>query len=98
MGIIQSHLGMLISMWVVMILVGLTIIASLINQLRTKTDWDEIAKVFTRPVLMDLFPLILLSLLTTIDPTHILVRIFFYAAAVAIVIRSLLALGNAIRR
>jgi hypothetical protein len=98
MEILHSHLGMLISMWVVMTLVGLTIIAKLIGQLRTATDWDAIARVISRPVLTDLFPLILLSMLTTLDGTHILVRIWFYAVAVAIVIRSLVALGRSIKK
>jgi hypothetical protein len=98
MGILQSHLGMLISMWVVMILIGLTIVAKLISQLRTATDWDAIARAISRPVLTDLFPLILLSMLTTLDGTHILVRVWFYAVAVAIVIRSLVELGRNIKK
>lgn len=98
MGILQSHPGLLISMWVVMALVGLTIIGKLIGQLRMTSDWEAIARIITRPVLTDLFPLILLSWLTVLDSTHILIRIWFYAAAVAIVIRSLLELGRLIRR
>ncbi|QSO46768.1 hypothetical protein [Alicyclobacillus mengziensis] len=92
------HEGMLIAMWVVMIAIGLEIVVALAMGLRGKANMREMAEVVTRPVLFDLFPLIILSILTMLDGTHILVLIWFYVAAVLIIIRVLLALSTHLRR
>lgn len=98
LGIIASHEGMLIALWVVLIAIGLEIAVYLVSCLRGKADIEEMAKVVTRPVLFDLVPLIILSMLTAIDGTHILILIWYYVAAVLIVIRALLHLSVHLRR
>ncbi|QSO51970.1 hypothetical protein JZ785_24945 [Alicyclobacillus curvatus] len=92
------HEGMLIAMWVVMIAIGLEILITLAVGLRGKANISEMAQVVTRPVLFDLIPLIVLSWLTVLDDTHILVLIWYYVAAVLIIVRVLLALSNQLRR
>ncbi|MCF8566207.1 hypothetical protein LLE49_15885 [Alicyclobacillus tolerans] len=98
MAVIGDHLGMLVAMWIVMILVGLEALIFVLTSLRGQTDMAEVAKAVTRPVLLDLLPLILLSLLTLIDHTGVLVRIWFYVAAAAIAIRALMALARGLQR
>lgn len=93
LGVIASHEGMLVAMWIVLIALGLEMVIYLATHLRHKSDIDDMSKVVTRPVLFDLVPLIILSLLTALDGTHILMLIWYYAAAVLIVLRVLLRLG-----
>ncbi|KPV39909.1 hypothetical protein [Alicyclobacillus ferrooxydans] len=98
LGIIASHEGMLVAMWVVMVAIGLEIVVYLATRLRRKADIGEMAEAVTRPVLFDIFPLIILSMLRAIDGTHILLLIWYYVAAVLIIIRALLRLSANLRR
>ncbi|MBX6351950.1 MAG: hypothetical protein IRZ10_01345 [Thermoflavifilum sp.] len=98
MSIILASLGMKVALWIVMILVGLTILAHLIRGLRGSKAMGELAECITRPVLLDLLPLLLLALLTRADPTHVLVLIWYYLAALFIALHRLLQLGELLRR
>lgn len=98
LGVIATHSGMLMAMWIVLIAIGVDILVHLVTALRGRADLDDLAKAVTRPVLLDLLPLILLSLLTALDGTHILVLIWYYVAAVLIVIRTLLHLSKLLKR
>lgn len=92
MSIIAGHVGLLIAMWVAMIAIGLVALARLAQALGSHAKAGELAEIVTRPLLLDALPLIILALLTTIDPTHVIALIWFYVAALIIVVRSLLQL------
>lgn len=96
-GVIAGHLGMLIAMWVVLIVIGCSIVARLLTAVRRSKQLGELAEAVTRPLLLDVLPLILLSLLTVIDPTHVLIRIWYYLAAVLIIVRQLMLLGRMLK-
>ncbi|MCL6453318.1 MAG: hypothetical protein K6T78_06750 [Alicyclobacillus sp.] len=98
LGVIASHPGMLIAMWVALVAVGVDILVRLINSLRGSLDAEQLAVAVTRPVLTDLFPLILLSVLSALRGTHLYILIWFYVAVVLIVIRVLVRLAKALRR
>lgn len=98
LGIIHSHLGMLYTMWVVLIVVAIAILAQLVKQLHDSANWEQISEMVTRPMLYDILPLLILSWLTATDPTGILLRIWYYVAAVTIIIRSLIAISKFVRR
>lgn len=95
--VIANHLGILIAMWVVLILLGLGILIRLVVGLRGSVTMTDLATTITRPLLLDVLPLILLAWLTTIDNTGILLRIWYYAAAVVIVLRELLSLARSLK-
>lgn len=95
--VIANHLGMLIAMWVVLILLGLGILIRLVVGLRGSVTMTDLATTITRPLLLDVLPVILLAWLTTIDNTGILLRIWYYAAAVVIVLRELLSLARSLK-
>lgn len=97
MEMIAHHLGMLVSMWVVLIAIAVSIVVRIVTGLRTSTKIAELAEIVTRPILLDVLPLVLLSLITVLDPTHILVRIWYYVAAALIVLRELLLLGKKVK-
>jgi Na+/phosphate symporter len=98
MSIILASLGMKVALWIVMILVGLTVLANLASSLRGSTSIGDLASHVTRPVLFDLLPLILLAILTQADPTGVLVLIAYYLAALLIALNRLLQLGDLLRR
>lgn len=97
LGVIASHLGMLIAMWVVLILIGLGIVIRLVVGLRGSVTMTDLATTITRPILLDVLPLILLAMLTAIDGTGILMRIWYYAAAVVIILRELMNIARALK-
>lgn len=97
MAVIASHLGMLVAMWIVLILIGLAIVVQLVIGLRGSVSVADLATTLTRPLLVDVLPLIILALLTSIDGTFILIRIWYYAAAVVIVVRELMNIANALK-
>lgn len=98
LGVILSHAAMLLTFRVVLVVVGLTVVFQLISHIRKNENVGKLAEIVTRPVLVDIFPLILLSMLTAVDPTHVIVLIFYYLAALLIIIRALLELSNALKR
>jgi len=97
MGIIAGNLAMLVTMLVVLALIGLNIVVNLFLSLRGKADLNNLASSATQPVLKDVFPLLLLAMLTSIDPSHFLVLIWYYVAAVLIAIRTLLGLARVLK-
>ncbi|OFW75250.1 MAG: hypothetical protein A2201_09490 [Alicyclobacillus sp. RIFOXYA1_FULL_53_8] len=97
MGVIASHLGMLVALWVVLILLGLSIVVRVVTGLKGTLVLADLATAVTRPLLVDVLPLILLALLMGIDGTHTLVRIWYYVAAVLIALREVVALGRVLQ-
>jgi hypothetical protein len=97
MGIIAGNLAMLVTMLVVLALIGLNVVVNLFQSLRGKADFNHLASAATQPVLKDVFPLLLLAMLTTLDPTHFLVLIWYYVAAVLVAIRTLLGLAHVLK-
>jgi hypothetical protein len=95
--VILANSTMLITFQVVLILLGLGAIANIVKSWNTSVDVSNLASFITRPVLTEVFPLILLSLLTAVDPTHFVVLIFYYLAALLIAIRILLELGKVLK-
>jgi hypothetical protein len=98
LSIIASHTAMLIALWVVLILIGLTIVVRLLLGLRSSMAVADLATAVTRPLLVDVLPMLIVSWLTTIDPTHVLILIWYYVIAVVISVRQLLELGNIVRK
>jgi len=98
MGLIAAHNAMLVCLWIVLALVGLTIVAKTVTGLRGKLNLAQLAETLTRPILLDIFPLILLSWLTAIDGTHILMLIWYFAAALVIAVRTLMELLQLLRK
>lgn len=94
---VASHLGMLVAMWIVLILIGLAIVVRLVVGLRGSVSLSDLATTVTRPLLVDVLPLLILAVLTGIDGTHILMRIWYYAAAVLIVLRELMNIAAALK-
>ena len=94
---VASHLGMLVAMWIVLILIGLAIVVRLVVGLRGSVSLSDLATTVTRPLLVDVLPLLILAVLTGIDGTHILMRIWYYAAAVLIVLRELMTIAAALK-
>jgi hypothetical protein len=97
-SIILGHLGMLIALRVVLVLIAIRILAGIVTGLRGSVDWNGLARTVTRPLLIDVLPLILLSWLLAVDPTHIVVRVWYYVAAAVIAIRILMELINLVRK
>lgn len=97
LGIISSNLGMLIAMWVVLVLVGLTVLINLVAALRGPVTGD-LSEVMTKPVLQDIFPLIVLSWLTALDPTKVIVLIAWYVMALLIAVKALMKLANLLQK
>jgi hypothetical protein len=98
LSIIHGNFAMMVTMWIVLILVGLNILMQLLTALRGNANIDDLSTKVTRPVLMEVFPLIILSWLTVIDGTQILLLIWYYVAAVLIALRALMSLGSALKR
>ncbi|MCL6549024.1 MAG: hypothetical protein K6T30_08955 [Alicyclobacillus sp.] len=98
MSIIAGHVGMEIAMWVVLGLIGLSVLLRLILNLRGSVKVADLAQLVTRPILLDILPLILLSWLRTIDPTHVVMIVWYYVAAVLIAIRALLDIVSSLQR
>lgn len=94
MSIIAASLAMKIALWVVLIAVGLEVLAQLYTGLRTRVGAASLATSVTRPLLVDVLPLLLLALLTRIDPSHFLILVWYYLAAALIAIRALQALSK----
>ncbi|MBX5435736.1 MAG: hypothetical protein IRZ33_00805 [Alicyclobacillaceae bacterium] len=89
MSVIAGHIGMEIALWVVLGLIGLGVLLRLLQNLRGSVNVSDLVHLVTRPILHDVFPLILLSWLRTIDPTHVVMIVWYYLAAVLIVIRAI---------
>lgn len=98
MGIIIHNLGMLVSMWIVLGLIALNALVGLIAQLRGKTNLGALSELVTRPILLDVFPLILIALLTRLPNFQLVMLIWYYVAAILIAIRSLMALGKTLKK
>jgi len=98
LSVIAGNSGMELAMWVVLIATGLGILVRLLTSLRGKTDIDKLATAVTRPVLVDILPLIILSWLTVLDGTHFLMLIWYYVAAVLVIIRVLMQLASMLRK
>jgi Na+/phosphate symporter len=98
MNVIHGNNSMMITLWIVLILVGLNILMQLLTALRGSANIEDLSVKVTRPVLMEVFPLIILSWLTALDGTHILILIWYYVAAVLIALRALMSLGSALKR
>lgn len=97
LDIISSHPGMEIMMWIVLIAIGLDILLVLVQNLRGTANIDGLATAVTKPLLYDVLPLIILSWLVAIDGSGFLIRIWYYAAAVLIILRVLLNLSKLVR-
>lgn len=97
MGMIAGHFAMLIFMWIVLGLIGLNILVQLITKLRGSSDLGELATLVTRPMLLDILPLIILAMLTALPNFHIVMLIWYFVAAVLIAIRSFIQLGRSIK-
>ena len=98
MVIIAHHFGMLVAAWVALGLLGLSILAKLAVSLQGGTQIGAVTDTVTRPVLMSAVPLIILSWLTMVDPTHIVAMFWYYLASVLIAVRSLLEIFQALKR
>ncbi|MFB5192458.1 hypothetical protein [Alicyclobacillus fastidiosus] len=98
LSIILSHASMLLAFQVVLIALGLNMIVKLVMNLRKSDQVSTLADVITRPVLTEVFPLIIISLLTMVDPTQVIVLIFYYLAALFIVVRALLEIGKLLKK
>jgi hypothetical protein len=98
LSVILAHQAMKVTMLVVLALIGLNIVVNILMTLRGTADLGDLASVATRPLLFDILPLILLSLLTTLDPTKLLILIWYYLAALLIAIRTVLDLGKALKK
>lgn len=98
LDIVMSHLGMLVAMWAVLILVGASILVQVLLALRGSVNFDNLATAVTRPLLVDVLPLLVLSWLTVVDSTQILVRIWYYVAAAFIAVRALMTLASFLKR
>ncbi|CAM3853292.1 hypothetical protein [Alicyclobacillus pomorum] len=96
-GIIAGNLAMLVTLLAVLALIGLNIVVNLFLSLRGRADFENLASTATQPVLYDVFPLLLLAILTTVDPSHFLVLIWYYVAAVLVAIRTLLGLARVMK-
>lgn len=99
-GVIASHLGLYIAMLVVLVVIGLNVLVTLIQSLRVGANISGLADVLTRPMLFAIIPLLVLSWLMALDPTpyHIVIRIWYYLAALFIILENLMALGNQLQR
>lgn len=97
LGIIHGNPSMLLAMQVVLVLIGLTIVVRMVMSLRTGVNVSDLAGYVLNPVLYEIFPLILISLLTIFDPTKVLVMIAYYLAALLIAIRALLELAGLVK-
>ncbi|WP_026961269.1 hypothetical protein [Alicyclobacillus herbarius] len=89
MSTLLGHAGMLVALQVVLALIAIRILVIGAMDLRQSVNWPNLAQAVTRPILLDALPLILLSWLTIVDPTHIIMRAWYYVAAALIVIRTL---------
>lgn len=98
MGVIAANQGLMITMWVVLVAIGLTALVNIARGLQGKFAVGEMADAVTRPMLLDVLPLIIIALLTKIDPTHVIVLIWYYVAAILIIIRNLLKLAQNLNR
>ncbi|MFX4301073.1 hypothetical protein ACOJUR_02165 [Alicyclobacillus tolerans] len=98
MNIILHHPAMLTMLWVFLVPIGLTVIFRIVNELRGKFDLEKVATLLTRPILMDIFPLLLLGLLMLADPTHVVILIWYFVAAIAIALRALVELVRQLRQ
>ncbi|GMA61959.1 hypothetical protein NZD89_19745 [Alicyclobacillus fastidiosus] len=98
LSIILSNAAMLLAFQVVLIVLGLNMIVKLLMNLRKSEQVSTLADVITRPVLTDVFPLIIISLLTMVDPTHVIALIFYYLAALFVVVRALLELSKTLKK
>lgn len=96
--LIAHHLGMLVSLWIVLILTGVNLLVQVIKGLTGQGSWHEMASAATHPLLYHILPLVLLAGLTTLDPTHFLVLIWYYLAALLVIISDLLNLSQYIKR
>jgi cytochrome b561 len=96
--LIAHHLGMLVALWIVLILTGVNLVVQVIKGLTGPGSWQEMANAATHPLLYHILPLILLAGLTTLDPTHFLILIWYYLAALLIVVVDLLNLSQYIKR
>ncbi|QQE79845.1 hypothetical protein [Alicyclobacillus sp. SO9] len=98
LNVIAAHAGMLVMMWIVLIATGVEMLVYLAQNLRQKSDIRSAAKAVTEPLVFSILPLLILSWLTAIDGTGILIRIWYYVAAVLLVIRALIQLTTAIQK
>lgn len=98
LSVILSTPVMLLSFQVLLALMGLLAIARIVKELRGRTNFEELAAIITRPVLTRVFPVILLALLTAIDPTHVIVLVFFYLAELFIAVHTIIELGHALKK
>ena len=97
MGIILGNSAMVVSMWIVLGLIGLNALVQLLSSLRSSVNLSDLAQTFTRPMLFDILPLLILAALTKLPSFHIVMMIWFFVAAVLIAIRTLLDLGQSLK-
>ncbi|GEO25018.1 hypothetical protein AAC03nite_08030 [Alicyclobacillus acidoterrestris] len=98
LSVLSAHAAMLLTFQIVLIVLGLTVVVNIVSNLWKGASLSGVGDIVTRPVLTGVFPLIIISLLTQVDPTHIIVLIFYYLAAVCIVIRALFELARSLRK
>lgn len=98
LSVITGNSGMELAMWIVLIATGLEILVRLLTGLRGTADVNRLATSVTRPLIVDILPLILLSWLTVLDGTNFLILIWYYVAAVVIIIRVLMQLASMLRK
>lgn len=97
LSLILAHETTLLTFQVVLIVLGLNAVVKILMNLRNTTG-ESLVTALTRPVLMEIFPLILISLFAAVDPTHVIVWIFYYLTALAMVIKALLDLAGLLRK
>jgi hypothetical protein len=98
LNIITGHAGMLLALQVVLVIIGLNVLGRLLLSFKGSSGIDELAGLLTRPALYYVFPLIVISWLTVVDPTHLLVLIAYYLAALLIGIAELLSLIDIVKQ
>ncbi|MCL6517756.1 hypothetical protein [Alicyclobacillus sp.] len=98
LALISHHLGMLVALWIVLILTGLNLVVQVIKGLTGRGSWQDMASAATHPLLHHILPLLILAGLTTLDPTHFLILIWYYLAALLVIIADLLNLSQYIKR
>ena len=94
MVVILHHQIMLIALWVVLCAIALSIVVRILTNLRGTVNFAALAESVTRPLLMDVLPLLILSWLTRFDPTHVVVLVWYYVVAVLIILKVLSNLGS----
>ncbi|MCL6592965.1 MAG: hypothetical protein K6T31_03235 [Alicyclobacillus sp.] len=98
LSVISHHLGMLVSLWIVLLLTGVHLLVQVVKGLTGKGSWGDMAHAATHPVVFHILPLLILAGLTTLDPTHFLVLIWYYVAALLVILHTVLQLAADVKR